>query len=99
MVSRPRSTVFFIPEQVSKRPGRYDEMPKSATMENRQNMEQHVRKIVLSICSIFPLILFLFCSVLRDSAATKEPGPDSVFERLRGGRQYLTISYQNMINK
>lgn len=28
-------------KQVSKRPGRYDEMPKSATMENRQNMEQH----------------------------------------------------------
>jgi len=28
-------------KQVAKRPGRYDEMPKSATMENRQNMEQH----------------------------------------------------------
>ena len=27
-------------EQVSKRPGRYDEMPKSATMENRHNLEQ-----------------------------------------------------------
>ena len=25
-------------EQVSKRPGRYDEMPKSATMENRHNL-------------------------------------------------------------
>ena len=30
---------FFL-EQVSKRPGRYDEIPKSATMENRHNMEQ-----------------------------------------------------------
>ena len=28
---------FFL-EQVSKRPGRYDEMPKSATMENRHNL-------------------------------------------------------------
>jgi len=27
-------------KQVSKRPGRYDEMPKSATMENRHNLEQ-----------------------------------------------------------
>ena len=45
----------------------------------------------LSICSIFLLTLFLLCSVLRDSAATKEPGTDSVFERLRGGCQYLTV--------
>ena len=30
--------MFFFLEQVSKRPGRYDEMPKSATMENRHNL-------------------------------------------------------------
>ena len=31
--------MFFL-EQVSKRPGRYDEIPKSATLENRHTLEQ-----------------------------------------------------------
>ena len=54
----------FITEQVSKRPGRYDEMPKSATMENRQNMEQHVR-IFVHLLNTSSLSSYLLLSSTR----------------------------------
>ncbi len=34
------NNLYFFSEQSSKRPGRYDEIPKSSTLENRQNIDQ-----------------------------------------------------------
>ena len=75
------------PEQVAKRPGRYDEMPKSATMENRQNMEQHVRADLFFFLWIvwFPSLTTLSLSVLCNGPATEESWADPLLEWLRGG--------------
>ena len=40
MIWKRINTISVIVEQVSKRPGRYDEIPKSSTMENRHNLDQ-----------------------------------------------------------
>ena len=74
-------------EQVAKRPGRYDEMPKSATMENRQNMEQHVRADFFFFLWIvwFRSLTTLSLSVLCNGPATEESWADPLLEWLRGG--------------
>ena len=61
-------------EQVAKRPGRYDEMPKSATMENRQNMEQHVRADFFLWIFWFPSSTLYFVQFYATVQRQKNPG-------------------------
>ncbi len=73
------SCFLSVTEQVGKRPGRYDEMPKSATMENRHNLEhqfyatvQRYRKgggavgVLLTLVWRCWSIFNEFCKIVKD---------------------------------